>query len=211
MIGVPGGGYQRPDTGMIGVPGGGYQRPDTGMIGVGPSYQRPDTGMIGVPGYGYQRPDTGMITVPGGYQRPDTGMITVPGIPGVTDPGDPGDLGVFGPVGNMLAGRGNATGSGSCFYPDLMQLHRLMNRHAYARYVKLAISSHGPATPLHVVIVDFCRDAIAQIVGNANIVTLQKTVTGDGAVSRALKRLGRQPSAVIGLDKVGTKVTLYIL
>jgi hypothetical protein len=77
--------------------------------------------------------------------------------------------------------------------------------------VKLTISTWGPRTPIHVVIADLCEAAVDQIVGNANIATLQNYVVTDAALSRALSKLGRTPADVIGLNRVGTKVTLYIL
>lgn len=98
--------------------------------------------------------------------------------------------------------------AGACFTPNAEQVAKLVNRHAYADSI---FATWNGIASIKVVNVGVCDSAAGSITGNANIGRLQSFVNSRPALRDSLGKLGHTPSDVIGIDKNGRTLTVYVL
>lgn len=122
--------------------------------------------------------------------------------------GGAGDL--FGP-GTALPGTRIAlagSGNGKCFLPNDNQVQKLVTRHPY---VQSTFNSWGPVSEVKLVDVGLCPTAAPEIVGNPNISRLQAYIGSHAALRAQIDKLGHAPDDVIGMDKSGGTLTVYVM
>jgi len=115
-----------------------------------------------------------------------------------------------------ITGLGGSTGlrvasidskAAACFTPTAEQIAKLAGRHAYT---PATFSTWAGATGLKIVDVGLCNGAGARIGAAANIAQLQSFVNGNAVLKSSLQQRGHAPGDVIGIDKKGTTLVIYV-
>jgi hypothetical protein len=150
------------------------------------------------PGNGISSGDDG--TDNGGAGMPgDDGSAGQPGTssgPGITT------------VGAVQVASIAGAAAGNCFTPNAGQQAKLVNRHAYGAST---FATWGQVSSVKVVDVGLCGEAGASIAGNGNIVRLQSMIAAQPALRSSLGKLGHTPNDVIGADKSGNTLVVYVM
>jgi hypothetical protein len=120
--------------------------------------------------------------------------------------------GLFGGPGSASPGTRVASLSGAmterCFLPNANQVQTLVSRHAY---VQSTFDSWGAVSAVKVVDVGLCPAAAPEIVADANISRLQRHISTHAALREQIGRLGHEPADVIGMDKSGKTLVIYVM
>jgi hypothetical protein len=102
----------------------------------------------------------------------------------------------------------DSVGDRLCFAPSATQIAKLVNRH---RYVNATFASWGGARNVNIVDVNLCSAAQAKIASQNNIGRLQQYLSMQASLVDRLESAGHVSADVIGADKSGTTLVLYVM
>lgn len=121
---------------------------------------------------------------------------------GLSGPGNGGSTIVRGGVTTVRAF------STKCFTPNASQIEKLANRHVYGN---ATFATWAGSSNLKIVDVGLCNGAGTAISANANVDRLQSFVASNAVLKASLGKAGHGPGDVIGADKNGQTLTVYVM
>lgn len=121
--------------------------------------------------------------------------------------GPAGGSGNSGTIGNGIRVASLDSSNGRCFAPDATQIARLTSRHDYDG---ATLSNWVKASTISVVSTRLCDSAKMTISGDANVARLQAFVNSSPAIKSTLARQGRSANDVIGVDRKGSTLVVYV-
>jgi hypothetical protein len=139
----------------------------------------------------------------GGGSGGGTGGSGAGGLPGNGGTGIPG-LGIGG-GGLTVASLDSGL---ACFTPDAAQIGKLVGRHAYTSET---FNSWRAVTGIKVVDLRLCDRSGRAIARNGNIAQLQAYLAGNPAIEASLRKAGSSAQNVVGVDKQGRTLILYVI
>ena len=195
-----------------GVLSGGTTQNDVGGVQVGTNGPSPTGTGVSVNGAGVN----GLNGLTGGANGLLNNLFgTLGGLPG-GDPGNPQSptpLPIGGEGGGIVLasfGGGDSGASGSaCFMPNAKQMATLFNRHDYAGNWAVGV------TTVKVVKVPMCTAALAKVAaaaaGNPNVLHLEGSLATSAWLTSQLSQQGVTESAVVGADRKGGTMVVYVI
>ncbi|MEP7241095.1 MAG: hypothetical protein ABI697_09450 [Devosia sp.] len=95
----------------------------------------------------------------------------------------------------------------NCFAPNASQANTLASRHAYTR---ATFSSWAGASSIRIVDAGVCPASLGSLSQSGNIAALQAFVAASPALNSALSQQGHSASEVIGIDRQGNTLIVYV-
>jgi hypothetical protein len=96
----------------------------------------------------------------------------------------------------------------NCFTPNSTQAAKLASRHAYD---DATFSGWRQASSIKIVDVGLCDGAGAGIASDNNVARLQAFVAAQPTLRNSLGKLGHAPGDVIGVDRTGQTLVVYVM